>query len=163
VSRLRTGALHPLGGSACHGGSSIVWASRSSTTCRARAAGLPGHPLGKNPGDVWRIATRGFRGAHFATFPPELVRRPILATCPALVCSDCGKAWRSVLDGGPFGPRCGLAVAPRPGVVLDPFFGTGTVGLVAGKLSRDWIGIELKPDYVRLASERLGLDLEPAA
>lgn len=46
--------------------------------------------LGTNPGDVWRIATKGFRGAHFATFPPDLVRRPIAATCPEKVCTKCG-------------------------------------------------------------------------
>jgi site-specific DNA-methyltransferase (adenine-specific) len=133
---------------------------------RARVAGLPGHPLGKNPGDVWRIATRGFRGAHFATFPPELVRRPILATCPApLICSHCGKAWGTATgrDGGPVGPACRFAAAPRPGIVLDPFFGTGTVGLVAHELGRDWLGIELKPEYVEIARQRLGLDLEAAA
>ena len=50
---------------------------------KAKSAGRVGHPLGKNPGDVWRIATRGYQGLHFATFPAELVRRPILATCPA--------------------------------------------------------------------------------
>jgi site-specific DNA-methyltransferase (adenine-specific) len=129
---------------------------------RARAAGLPGHPLGKNPGDVWRIATRGYRGAHFATFPPELIRRPILATCPVLVCSDCGKAWGQAAGGeaGPAGPTCRFAAAPRPGVVLDPFFGTGTVGLVARELGRDWLGIELNPEYVQLARARL--DLDPA-
>lgn len=127
---------------------------------RARPAGVPGHVLGKNPGDVWRIATRGFKGAHFATFPPELIRRPILATCPALVCSHCGKAWGPATDRGrgPAGPTCGLAASPRPGVVLDPFFGTGTVGLVAQELGRDWLGIELKPEYVELARARLCLD-----
>jgi DNA modification methylase len=40
--------------------------------------------------------------------------------------------------------------------VLDPFFGTGTVGLVAQELGRDWLGIEINPEYVRLAEERLG-------
>jgi site-specific DNA-methyltransferase (adenine-specific) len=132
---------------------------------RARLAGVPGHPLGKNPGDVWQVATRGFKGAHFATFPPELIRRPILATCPALVCSDCGRPWgpATARGNGPAGPSCGLAVSPRPGVVLDPFFGTGTVGLVAQELGRDWLGIELKPEYVQIARERLGLDIEAAA
>jgi len=132
---------------------------------RARPAGVPGHPLGKNPGDVWQVATRGFKGAHFATFPPQLLRRPILATCPALVCSDCGRAWgpATARGDGPAGPTCGLAVSPRPGVVLDPFFGTGTVGLVAQELGRDRLGIELKPEYVDIASRRLGLDVEAAA
>jgi site-specific DNA-methyltransferase (adenine-specific) len=126
---------------------------------RARPSGVPGHPLGKNPGDVWRVATRGFGGAHFATFPKELIQRPILATCPALVCSDCGRAWTpvSARGSGPVGPSCTFPASPRPGVVLDPFFGTGTVGLVARELGRDWLGIELKPEYVELAKERLGL------
>jgi DNA modification methylase len=48
-------------------------------------------------------------------------------------------------------------------VVLDPFFGTGTVGLVAQQLGRDWVGIELNPEYVQLAYNRLGLDVEAAA
>ena len=42
---------------------------------RARPAGQPGHPLGKNPGDVWALPTRGFRGAHFATFPRAVVEQ----------------------------------------------------------------------------------------
>jgi site-specific DNA-methyltransferase (adenine-specific) len=131
---------------------------------RARAAGVPGHPLGKNPGDVWRVPTRGYAGAHFATFPAELIRRPILATCPALVCGRCGRACGQPIIGGgrgPTGPRCDLAVAPRPGIVLDPFFGTGTVGLVARELGRDWLGIEIKPEYVALARQRLGLSADP--
>jgi site-specific DNA-methyltransferase (adenine-specific) len=132
---------------------------------RARLTGLPGHPLGKNPGDVWRVATRGYAGAHHATFPPEFIRRPILATCPALVCSHCGKAWGSATARGsrPAGPSCTFAADPRPGVVLDPFFGTGTVGLVARELGRDWLGIELKPEYVEMALARLGLNLDVEA
>jgi DNA modification methylase len=119
---------------------------------RTRAAGRPGHPLGKNPGDVWSIATRGFRGAHFATFPPDLIRRPILTTCPPLVCTVCGLGQPS---SGKLGCNCGAPT--RRGLVLDPFFGTGTVGLVARDLGRDFLGIELNPAYVRLAEERLGL------
>jgi DNA modification methylase len=134
---------------------------------RARAAGVPGHRLGKNPGDVWRLATRRFSGAHFATFPPELIRRPILATCPAQVCGHCGRAWAPLItrSSRPAGPTCDFAATPRPGVVLDPFFGTGTVGLVAAELGRDWLGIELKPEYVELARSRLGqgAELEAAA
>lgn len=118
------------------------------------AAGRAGHTLGKNPGDVWQIATQGYRGAHFATFPPELVRRPILATCPAVVCTACG-AGQKVATGT---LQCSCKAPARRGLVLDPFCGVGTVGLVARELRRDWLGIELNPDYVRLAEERLGLD-----
>ena len=125
---------------------------------RARAAGQPGHPLGKNPGDVWRIATRGFRGAHYATFPEALVRRPILAGCPEAVCVDCGKPWRRTGNRETPKPTCRCGTGSQPGLVLDPFMGTGTVAVVARGLGRDWLGIELNPEFVRLATARLGVD-----
>ena len=125
--------------------------------------GLRGHPLGKNPGDAWRIAGARVRG-HGASFPAELIRRPILATCPEKVCSRCGKPWQRArhpvrfVDGKPR-PRalvpCGCGAATRPGLVLDPFMGSGTVALVARKHGRDWLGIELNPEYVQLTRERL--------
>lgn len=135
------------------------WAGPLATTLgglrRARAAGTPGHPLGKNPGDVWQIATHGYKGAHFATFPEALVRRPILATCPAAICTACGQPWMRRA-------RCRCGVPTKTGVVLDPFFGSGTVGVAAQKLGRDWLGIELNPAYVRLAEARLaGLTVQP--
>lgn len=134
--------------------------------------GLSGHPLGKNPGDVWRIGSSSYRGAHFATFPPELVRRPLLATCPAKVCSKCCQPWRRstqrvIFEEGEPQPRplvaCGCAALTRRGLVLDPFFGTGTVALMAQRNGRDWLGIELNPDYLELAEDRLGVDLRAAA
>src|ERR1700722_13350576 len=60
---------------------------------RARPDGVPGHVLGKNPGDVWWMPTRGFRGPHFATFPESLGTRPLLATCPEAICTKCGQPW----------------------------------------------------------------------
>lgn len=77
------------------------------------------------PPEVWDIATASFSGAHFATFPPALVAPCILAGCP------------------------------KGGVVLDPFGGAGTTGLVADRLGRDAILIELNPDYAEIARERL--------
>jgi site-specific DNA-methyltransferase (adenine-specific) len=146
------------------------------------AVGAVGHPRGKNPGDVWSIGTRGYRGAHFATFPPRLVERPILAACPEAVCTSCGEAWRrarvvrrssstvptpdtgrirryakawqTTVQRGELVP-CGCGAPTRPGVVLDPFFGTGTVGVVAERFGRDWIGIELNPKYAAMAEERI--------
>lgn len=92
-----------------------------------------GHPLGKNPGDVWQIRTLPFKGAHFAVFPPELPRRCILAGCKP------------------------------GGAVLDPFSGSATTGAAALELGRKYIGIDIKPEYhdlalsVRLTPARLDL------
>jgi site-specific DNA-methyltransferase (adenine-specific) len=133
-------------------------AGRNDGLLRARAAGQPGHRLGRNPGDVWQLATRGYRGAHFATFPEALVRRPLLATCPQVVCTVCGQPWRwrhATRTVGELVP-CGCDAPTRPGIALDPFFGTGTVGVVARQLGRDWLGIELNPAYVAMAWQRLG-------
>ncbi|MDT3438282.1 site-specific DNA-methyltransferase [Pseudofrankia sp. BMG5.37] len=138
---------------------------------RERPPGQPGHPLGKNPGDVWQLAAANFRGSHFATFPPGLVRRPLLATCPEAVCTACGQSWkrrytvrqmwsakdqemRTVREPGDF-IRCGCEAPTVPGIVADPFFGTGTVGAVACENRRDWLGVELNPEYVKLAEDRL--------
>ena len=128
-----------------------------------KARGAAGHPLGKNPGDVWRLATANYRGAHFAVFPSSLVERPILATCPERICTACGQPWqgeRQQCDGrllpiGPLRPNCGCRATWRPGVVLDPFMGAGTVALAAEKHGRDWLGIELNAAYVAQAKERL--------
>jgi site-specific DNA-methyltransferase (cytosine-N4-specific) len=80
---------------------------------------------GRNCRSVWNIHTQGFSGAHFATFPSKLVE-------------PCIKA------------------STKPGdFVLDPFFGSGTVGIVASGLDRRYVGIELNPEYVDLAAERL--------
>ncbi|MBB2890945.1 DNA-methyltransferase [Flexivirga oryzae] len=90
-----------------------------------KAKGLVGHPLGKNPGDVWHLATAHYKGAHFATFPEQLVRRMIRAGCPP------------------------------GGLVLDPFMGAGTTAIAAQVLGRDWLGIELNPEYISLAEQRI--------
>lgn len=96
-----------------------------------RAAGRVGHPNGKNPGDVWSVPSSNYRGAHRATMPVELARRAIAAACPL-----------RRLDG-------------TPGVVLDPFMGSGTTAVAAQAHGRDWLGIELNPEYAELAKERI--------
>jgi site-specific DNA-methyltransferase (adenine-specific) len=146
----------PLGGS--HGGID-----------RLKASGRVGHKAGKNPGDVWTIPTAGYRGAHFAVFPEALAERPILATCPERICVQCDEAWtrptrtfavhtaegpRTVRETGAL-TRCDCFAPSRPGIVLDPFFGSGTVGVVAERLGRDWLGIELSPRYRALATQRI--------
>lgn len=85
-------------------------------------------PNGRNRRSVWNVHTQGgFAGAHFATFPPKLIEPCILSSS-------------------------------RPGdFVLDPFFGSGTVGVVAEELGRRFAGIELNPEYVQLAVERIGI------
>ncbi|MBP2322678.1 DNA modification methylase [Kibdelosporangium banguiense] len=127
-----------------------------------QAAGRGSHPLGKNPGDVWRFATARYRGAHFATFPIELVRRPLLSTCPERVCCECGMAWRratQVVDGRRLAIGSLRAACKhrrwRPGRVLDPFIGSGTVAIAAEAYGRDWLGIELNPEYAELAQQRI--------
>jgi DNA modification methylase len=136
---------------------------------RLKAAGRVGHPNGKNPGDIWTIPTAADRLAHQATFPEALIERPIAATCPERICVQCDRAWtrpvrvltvhtnegaRTVRKVGAL-RRCDCFAPSRPGVVLDPFFGTGTVGLVAERLGRDWLGIELNPAYAELAERRI--------
>lgn len=71
----------------------------------------------RNARTVWTIPTEPYHGAHFACFPRQLAQRCILAGCPP------------------------------GGVVLDPFFGSGTTGQVAEALGRKWLGVELNPDY----------------
>jgi DNA modification methylase len=79
----------------------------------------------RNARTVWTIPTKPFPGSHFAVMPERLVEPCILAGCP------------------------------EGGLVLDPFFGAGTVGLVAKKLGRAFIGIELNADYIAMAEKRI--------
>jgi DNA modification methylase len=126
------------------------------------AAGLRGHPLGKNPGDVWALAVSGFRGAHFATFPVSLAQRMVLAGTPEARCEKCHTAYvRPVRRLGAVATRlalqsmCDCVAGSEPGLVLDPFMGSGTTAIAAERLGRNWLGIELNPDYVALAEERI--------
>jgi DNA modification methylase len=80
---------------------------------------------GRNLRSVWTITTKPFREAHFATFPPEIPELCIKAGCP------------------------------KGGVVLDPFFGAGTTGLVAMRLGREFIGMELNEKYCEMARKRI--------
>jgi DNA modification methylase len=82
----------------------------------------------RNKRSVWTVTTKPFKGAHFATFPMDLIE------------------------------PCVLAGAPKEGVVLDPFLGSGTTGLVAKKNGRSFVGIELNPEYMEIAKKRLELE-----
>jgi DNA modification methylase len=128
-----------------------------------KASGQASHPLGKNPGDAWHLATASYRGAHFASFPLSLVRRPLLATCPPAVCTACGHPWRrarQVINGralatGPLRAGCSCRAPSRRGRVLDPFIGSGTVAIAAERYGRDWLGIEINTGYAALTEQRL--------
>jgi DNA modification methylase len=158
--------------------------------------------------DAWKVATKPFKGAHFAVFPPKLIEPCILAGCPSRVCVECGTPWARVIqkitksmpveerhgrighNGQPpqisgnywegpttkpteqHRPQCQCCPLPaihvdefghqwpiynitRPGVVLDPFMGSGTTAAVAIQNKRDWLGIELNTDYIELAKDRI--------
>lgn len=78
----------------------------------------------RNKRDVWSVTPKPVKEAHFATFPEELIK------------------------------PCILAGSRRDGVVLDPFFGSGTTGRVAESLNRRYLGIELNPEYIQIAKKR---------
>jgi site-specific DNA-methyltransferase (adenine-specific) len=127
------------------------------------AEGRVGHPLGKNPGDVWFLSTASYRGPHHAVFPQALVERPILAGSPEKRCTNCRSPWQRetirqlghLAVRGELRPTCTCQAPTEPGLVLDPFMGSGTTALVAERLGRNWLGIELNPTFARLAEERI--------
>lgn len=79
----------------------------------------------RNRRSVWTVSVASFSEAHFATFPPKLIEPCVRAGCP------------------------------EGGIVLDPFMGAGTTGLVATKWGRNYIGIELNPEYKAMAEKRI--------
>ncbi len=85
--------------------------------------------FGRNKRDVWTVGTKGYKGAHFAVFPPKLIEPCVLAGCPI------------------------------GGIVFDPFGGTGTTAQVARHHGRDYLLCELNPDYVALAEVRIATPL----
>jgi DNA modification methylase len=80
---------------------------------------------GANKRSVWTITTKPFKEAHFATFPEKLIEPMIKAGCP------------------------------EKGIVLDPFMGSGTTAVVSRKFGRNYLGIELNPEYIKIAEKRL--------
>jgi DNA modification methylase len=79
----------------------------------------------RNKRSVWTVTTKPFKEAHFATFPPDLIKPCILAGCP------------------------------KNGIVLDPFMGSGTTGMVAAMYQRNFIGFELNQEYCKMAEKRI--------
>lgn len=118
-----------------------------------------GDPSYRNKRSVWVINPKPYRGAHFATFPPALVEPCIRAgTSEKGCCPVCGSQWGQLPLG--WGPTCGCPPQdPVPCVVMDPFSGAGTLGFVANREGRNYVGLDLNPDYLPLAEARiLGLD-----
>ena len=103
---------------------------------QAREERVGFNPLGKKPADVWTIApdrrawsfVNDGEAGHTATYPEALCERPILASCP------------------------------EGGLVLDPFMGSGTTAVVAQRLGRHFVGVELSPAYARMARARIDRD-----
>lgn len=129
---------------------------------KMKARGIVGHPLGKNPGDVWTISTAAGRGSHHATFPESLARRCIQAGTPEARCRTCRKPHtRAIRRMGEtatrlaLAPTCGHRGGTEPGIVLDPFMGSGTTAVVAERLHRQWVGIELNSDFALEAFDRI--------
>jgi site-specific DNA-methyltransferase (adenine-specific) len=86
----------------------------------------------RNKRTVWAVNTQPFMDAHFATFPPKLIE------------------------------PCIIAGSRRGDYVLDPFFGSGTVGVICEELKRKFVGIELNPEYIEIAQKRLqGINVNP--
>ena len=104
---------------------------------------------------AFNVGTHPFKGAHFATFPADLIRPMILAgTSVAGCCPICSAPWARITVG--WEPTCEHAdQIPIPCTVLDPFGGACTTGLVANELSRRSILLELNPEYCELGRRRL--------
>ncbi|MFL6137366.1 MAG: DNA-methyltransferase [Frankiaceae bacterium] len=136
-----------------------------------KAAGRAGHPLGKNPGDVWTLATGAYRGSHYAAMPLALAERVIRAGCPERRCARCRAPWQRPLHRpdlataiqSSLAPTCACGAPSEPGLVVDPFFGTGTTALAAERHGRDWLGVELNPAFPAQADERLHRQRDRAA
>lgn len=98
----------------------------NNTPGRTRMAGLTtNHYTERNRRSVWTVATKPYKESHFATFPEKLIEPMVLAG------------------------------AKEGDTVLDPFMGAGTTALVAKKLGRKYAGIDLNPDYIKIAEKRL--------
>lgn len=127
---IKESAVGPVGGATGRGKqkSAAAYAINGGQPQRDNSGGLGGDGVSRNRRSVWTVTTKPFKGAHFATFPPELIE-------------PCIKA----------GSRHG-------DTVLDPFGGAGTTGLVSARLNRNSVLCELNPEYAELARTRLDDD-----
>jgi len=143
----------------------------------------PEYMIRRNKRCVWLIPTEPHPEAHFACYPSELIRTPIKAGCPAQICNQCGKPRQKRMVqntscyndhheeefNGQFQkdhpPKeeiisCDCNAGFHAGIVLDPFMGSGTTGKVCQELNRKFVGIELNPEYIKIAKHKLHLDFK---
>lgn len=161
-------------------------------------------PEYRNKRSVWTVPAVGYKEAHFATFPPDLIKPCILAGTSARgCCAKCRAPWERVVEDTPeyanfkaleqtrkgggmrsnalqtdgltrgtgnksvsketittgWRPTCQCNAETVPCTVLDPFFGSGTTGMVSLELGRKCIGIELNPEYIELARGRCNVTI----
>ena len=105
------------------------WAQESGGAIKTQRAFVAGGSIGRIKRSVWKIPTKPYREAHFATFPSALIQPMVKAGCPL------------------------------EGLILDPFMGSGTTALVARSLGRNYIGIELNQKYIDMANRRLAQEV----
>jgi DNA modification methylase len=144
----------------------------------------------RNKRSVWTVTTKPFKEAHFAVFPPDLIRPCILAGTSPHACEICGAPWERVVEREPmeikrsgrgvalgkYGKTAASGTMTKPAtsvttgwqptctcqnegkgrcIVLDPFMGSGTTGMVAAMYQRNFIGFELNSEYCKMAEKRI--------
>jgi len=144
----------------------------------------------RNKRSVWTVTTKPFKEAHFAVFPPDLIKPCILAGTSPHACEICGAPWERVVEREPmeikrsgrgvalgkYGKTAASGTMTKPAtsvttgwqptctcqnegkgrcIVLDPFMGSGTTGMVAAMYQRNFIGFELNPEYCKMAEKRI--------
>ena len=128
-------------------------------------------PSGRNLRDVWTIAPESYAEAHFATFPSRLVEPCVKAgTSEKGACANCGAPLRRILEPSistadvdeaeyltkGWEPSCEcFDGALEAQTVFDPFSGSGTTGMVARRLGRRYIGVEISPEYAAMSRRRI--------
>lgn len=111
----------------------------------------------RNKRDVWQVNNSGFGDAHFAVFPLELIEPCVKAGSSKYgVCQNCSSPYIRKEDGKSWKSSCDCDTEKtEPSTVLDPFVGSGTTGIVALKHDRQFIGIDLNDEYIKMAKNRI--------
>jgi len=120
------------------------------------------HPLGKNPGSIWQVTPGSINKdySHTAPYPKILTERIIKFASPRERCSECGipltpELYREDEEPELREVECGCDAPTQPGIVFDPFMGSGTTAVAAAENGRDYCGIELNAEFIEEAEERI--------